>query len=463
MVPENKEQLIHSLYDLKYLIFQSEHADRTLDRYKREQRKYQNTLEKGIAPEPFNESSFKKVPKDYIKDYRPEPIFKQLYLGNIEKLDALKQDMENARKKLEVGRFLYKMKERQTSAIMITLASFVLGALLAGIGIPVFIGTAFWYFGFACIGFIVWQRSIVTKYLADNKMRDQDEFFKNVSKIENEFFKKTDEYNKLAQKIDAVAKKQSDIFNEFAHKRDKYIASAKEYVEEYKKAYKHYQDDKALFDSNKAEAKAKHIESDKKRIAEETENLKILIKKLDDEIAKNESEIDNLSERMGEYDFVSESCYQYVERMINILEMGRADDYQTALNIAVSDQRAEEQNAEMQRIAQQKADAEAEHNRHMQQIALAEQQRQAEHNRQMENIAAQQAREQERHNREMQQKQAEFNRQAEQARRIEESKARDAERKANHAGSMQCGSCANRGKCNVVWNNKGNCAAYRPR
>ena len=159
---------------------------------------------------------------------------------------------------------------------------------------------------------------------------------------------------------------------------------------------------------------------------------------------------DELAQQIDAYDFLPQQYRHLVQNIIDLLKSGRADDYKEALNMAIYEEREE----------QERAARRAEEARR---IALEEQRAAAERRHQMQMEAQQRA-----HNEKMEKQAA----QAEHDRRVAEKQAAQKAQKAawdqqaalKQAAFRRCNSCANVGRCNIKFRDAAiNCAAFRPR
>lgn len=151
-------------------------------------------------------------------------------------------------------------------------------------------------------------------------------------------------------------------------------------------------------------------------------------------------------EAIDGYDFVPSEYWGLVPSMLTLLKSGRADDYKEALNLAIREQRDEEE-AQARRAEEERRTA------IMQQQAEEERR----HNAQMEKAEQERLNEQRRAN-----EQAERDRQ--EAQRAREREARDARRKESDARTNwmhNCRNCANFSGCRNHGNP--NCGSFRAR
>lgn len=159
---------------------------------------------------------------------------------------------------------------------------------------------------------------------------------------------------------------------------------------------------------------------------------------------------EDYTRRLAEYDFVPSQYYHLVDEMIDLLKSGRADDYKEALNLAIAEEREEQERQarlaeEARRTALEERRAEEER-RHNQQMEA----QQRAHNAQMEAQAVRAE-----HDRQVAAKQAERD-----ARNAAFQQRADLKKAATH----RCNSCGNNGHCNIRYSDAAiNCAAFRPR
>lgn len=159
---------------------------------------------------------------------------------------------------------------------------------------------------------------------------------------------------------------------------------------------------------------------------------------------------ETLEQQIAAYDFVPAQYHHLVNEIIDLLRSGRADDYKEALNLAIAEEREEQERqarlaeeARRTALEEQRAAAERRHYREMEAQQRA-------HNEKMERQAAQ----------------------AEHDRQVAAKKAESDARKAafqqhadlKNAAFRRCNSCANAGHCNIKFRDAAiNCAAFRPR
>lgn len=166
---------------------------------------------------------------------------------------------------------------------------------------------------------------------------------------------------------------------------------------------------------------------------------------LDEECRQKLEQAQSLSDRcvglIQTYDFVPTEYLHLVKPMIGLLKSGRADDYKEALNMAIAEEREEEERqarmaAEQRRIEleERRAEEERRHNERMEAQQRA-------HDQQMERQAAQ----------------------AEHDRRVAEKEAQRAANKARFE-SRRCHGCAHFGKCTIRRTEGAyNCTGFTPR
>lgn len=171
-------------------------------------------------------------------------------------------------------------------------------------------------------------------------------------------------------------------------------------------------------------------------------------KETEEKMKQIEKEKDSLMREMDEKELLSWNLYGEAGRIASILEDGRANTLQEAINLALDEARKDEEERNRQEEA-----------------------------RRQEEILEQQAEDNRRHNAAMQraaEEQAMAMRDqaqaAQQQARAAEEQAREAKRQRERAeqqawdASSRCTFCANIGKCNpAAMKNAQNCAAYRPR
>lgn len=135
-----------------------------------------------------------------------------------------------------------------------------------------------------------------------------------------------------------------------------------------------------------------------------------LIKEYNDNLSKIDKDIDKLNTEINGYkDLISPKYMSDIPSIISILEDGRADSLKDALNLMISDKRAEELFNEQKRkndileddLQQQRLE-QARANREMASIARQQADEQARANRESERLAKESMRQQERENRRMQ-------------------------------------------------------------
>ncbi len=179
-------------------------------------------------------------------------------------------------------------------------------------------------------------------------------------------------------------------------------------------------------------------------------------------IAKQESyeKQDELKEKINSYDFVPSEYLHLVGPILSLLKSGRADDYKEALNMAIAEERDEEeraQRAEEERrrtqLMERQAEEERRHNMKIEAQQEAANRAQAEHNRAMEDAERKRA-QTEASNARLAREQAERDK------KNAEYKERSAASQQRAAAYERCKRCINYGKCGVP---VPNCAAFRPR
>ncbi len=253
----------------------------------------------------------------------------------------------------------------------------------------------------------------------------------------------------------------------FVKGKKDYIEQKKKYddsVKAHEKSTKAFKDAISVFDSEKAQG----IELAKSFAQDYKKSYEAFNKLLEEAAQKRIDAMEKFVAKMQEvkeYDFMPPEYYHLIGPVIKLLKSGRADDYKEALNLAIQEEREEQEaaarraeDAERTRIMRQQAEAEErramEERRHNE--AMERQQRQ--HDQAME-------RQQQQHNRAMVDQQR---RQAEDARRQAEQQRRDAQNQANKtksAGISKCASCANSRHCPSHIKNSGSgltCGGYRP-
>ena len=156
-----------------------------------------------------------------------------------------------------------------------------------------------------------------------------------------------------------------------------------------------------------------------------------------------ETKLAELEDEIATYDFVPAQYHHLVERVLTNLKSGRADDYKEALNLAIFEEKDEQERAarmaeEARRteLAEQRADEERRHNEQMEA-------QQAAHNQAMQAQAAR----------------AEENRQKE-ARAAQ----RSADRAAQAGRQKRCIGCAHQTRCSIKHTDGAyNCTGFTPR
>ncbi len=245
---------------------------------------------------------------------------------------------------------------------------------------------------------------------------------------------------------------------------------------EYKKAEKVFREDAKSqadylnrFDSalkNFEEEKIKGFEAAKayRKVAEEKFNDVIIIEAQyivdSEDLEKSMSEIE---EKISSYDFMPTEYHHLIPSILSMLKSGRADEYKEALNMAIAEEKDEQERSQRiaeeerrTRVMQRQAEEEMRHNREMEA-------RQAEFNRQQEEANRQQAE----HNRAMEKAESDRAKREQAAARAAAERERSAAAKARHdesyaraQASERCKRCKNYGKCGVPIPN---CASFVPR
>ncbi len=162
-----------------------------------------------------------------------------------------------------------------------------------------------------------------------------------------------------------------------------------------------------------------------------------------------------VNEQLRQSELVPEDYLHLVSSIITILKSGRADTYKEALNLAIDEER-QEQEAAARREAEARRQAEEERRTAILERQAAEERR---HNEQMERQQAEQARQAAR-----QAEQAQ--RQAAQAQRKAEDDARKEYYAQQKLASDRCRHCVNNGTCGAYHKNSLaglNCGGFRPR
>ena len=183
-----------------------------------------------------------------------------------------------------------------------------------------------------------------------------------------------------------------------------------------------------------------------------------------------EAELNEITEALAQKTVIHSDLHPLAGEIARMLEMGRADSLKEAINLALTEQEAREQEAARraaeERRAEMLAEEERRHNEAMEQeareAAIAE--------RQYQERMAREARAQTAAAERQAAAAAREARAAENAARDAkwraEQQARDARReehRAHTAAMHRCSSCVNSAKCSGSVKNNPNCAAYKPR
>lgn len=248
-------------------------------------------------------------------------------------------------------------------------------------------------------------------------------FFYSASK--KEYIKKKGEYDKSMQKYNESYSAFVSALGTFEAEKEKCIASAKEYSERYSEAY--------------------------------SQHLSEFVDKIDKENRATER-IEAIENELANNTAIAPQYYHLVGDIINNLKCGRADNYKEALNLAIREEKEEderlarmEQEEQRTRIMEMQAEEERRHNEQLE--------------RQQRKLDEAMLREQTRMNNAMlnnqrsQQRQAQF--QADKA----ASEARKQAQSTKMAGVSKCASCANSSKCPSHIKNSGaglTCGGYVP-
>lgn len=248
-------------------------------------------------------------------------------------------------------------------------------------------------------------------------------YFYNISK--KEYNKKKSIYDKSVEKFNKTNKEFLSALEVFEEEKSNCISAAKKYAENYAIAY-----DKSL-------------DAFLKKVEEDTEA---------------ENRIEQIKKELSENDVITPEFYHLIDNIISNLKSGRADDYKEALNIAIREEKEEnerrirlQQEEERNRILAMQAEEERRHNEQLER-------QQREHD-------AAVLREQRRQNdavlREQRQQSYEAQRQADRA----ASEARKQANATKQAGISKCASCANARHCPSHVKNNGSgltCGGYVP-
>ncbi len=153
------------------------------------------------------------------------------------------------------------------------------------------------------------------------------------------------------------------------------------------------------------------------------------------------SEYARLSAEMSEYDFIPQKYHHLIIPIIDLLKSGRADSYKEALNMAIAEEKENEERAQR-----------------------------AEEDRRRTMIMEQQAEEERRHNMRMEEEQANANRIQEaqnramaEAQQRADKRAKEAHYNAQQMASRRCQSCKKVSHCNMKFGGMENCGAFEPR
>ena len=222
------------------------------------------------------------------------------------------------------------------------------------------------------------------------------------NKCRKEFNAKKQEYDKSVSTFNETYKEFSVALKNFDAEKQTFIDSAQEYADKYAHAY-----DMAI---------------------------EAFCEKTDREKAANER-IAEIKKELAGYSAIPSEYYHLVNSVVSNLESGRADSYKEALNLAIREEKEEqernhrlEQEEERNRILRQQAEEERRHNEQMErQQKLHDEAMQHEQKRQTDAILREQRRQQD-------------------------------------AGIAKCATCANRGKCSPSAMRGGgfSCGGYRP-
>ena len=234
----------------------------------------------------------------------------------------------------------------------------------------------------------------------------------------NEWYEKdigkwNEEEEKIKKKINEEAERADEYFEEHRELDNIYLSMVEDCDSYYKKQCK--------ASSKKSADKAREL-ADRKREIE----------------AKRKA----LSDELSKIDVISPRLYYDAQRILDMLELGRAETLKEAINMALEERRLEEEEEkrelealEREQILREQAEENRRHNEEMQRMAEEEARETREHNRRMEEDAQRRARE-----------------------------AAAKERSDSYAASQKCMNCQNRSKCSYsVKQNSLTCSAYIPK
>ena len=248
-------------------------------------------------------------------------------------------------------------------------------------------------------------------------------YFYNTSR--KQYNKKKEVYDKSVEKYNKTNKEFLSSLEVFEEEKEACIMAAKEYADNYAVAYDNF--------------------------------LNEFLEKVEGE-AEAEKRIEDIEKELYKKDIIIPEYYHLIGDIISNLKSGRAEDYKEALNIAIAEEK--EENERRIRLEQ-------EEQRNLLLAMQAEEERR--HNEQMERQQREHdaavLREQKRQNdaiiREQRQQAYEAQRQADKA----NSEARKQANATRQAGIAKCASCANARNCPSHIKNNGSgltCGGYRP-
>lgn len=234
----------------------------------------------------------------------------------------------------------------------------------------------------------------------------------------NEWYEKdigkwNEEEEKIKKKINEEAERADEYFEEHRELDNIYLSMVEDCDSYYKKK----------------------LAAAEKKIADEARELA-------DKKAEIEAKRKALSDELSKIDVISSSLYYDAHRILDMLELGRAETLKEAINMALEERRLEEEEEkrelealEREQILKEQAEENRRHNEEMQRMAKEEARETREHNRRMEEDAQKRARE-----------------------------AAAKERSDSYAASQKCMNCQNRSKCSYsVKQNSLTCSAYIPK
>ena len=255
--------------------------------------------------------------------------------------------------------------------------------------------------------------------------------------------------------------KRSTVKNNYIEKKKEYDNS----VENYNKTLNAFRSGLAKLDQEKQTA-LDQLNAYKQLNATCYEEYTVAFNQYSDNIDSAKALYSVNSDEINSIDVLHPSYHHLVTNIIANLKSGRADDLKEALNLAIDEER-QEQEAAARREAEARRQAEEERRTEIMRRQAEEERR---HNEQMERQQAEQAREAARQQQAAARQQQEAARQQAWDAKVAADKARSEQRAAENRsrgiGVSKCATCANSSRCPSHVKNSGaglTCGGYRPR